>query len=530
MQAPAPLKALFRGALLGATLLAPLAGNAAEPTAQQQAILDAVQSRAKQAQVMNDMIFSFGELGFQEFESSRYLAQVLEDNGFTVERGMAGIPTAWMASWGSGKPVIALGSDIDGIPKASQKPGVAYHDPIVEGAPGHGEGHNSGLVLNIISALAVKEYMEENGLKGTIRIWPGIAEEQLATKAYYVRAGYFKDIDAVLYAHVGSDLGTMWGGNMMSGMVSVKYNFHGVAAHGAMDPWSGRSALDAVELMDVGLNFRREHLRLQQRTHGIITDGGDQPNVVPSEASVWYFFRETDYEHIMDLWATGDKIANGAAMMTDTTWDSEVLGSAWPIHLNKPMAEEVFNNTQLVGLPEWSDDDQKLAKALQSELGFEPVGLKTEMGDKLMGGFPAKMNYGGGSDDIGDISWNVPTSMLFYPANMPNIIGHHWSSGVAMATPIAHKGVVAGAKTQALTLLSMMTKPELLKSAWTYFDEVQTKDVKYTPLIREEDQPATWLNRDTMKIWRSDMQPYYYNPEKYDTYLEQLGIDYPTIR
>ncbi len=516
--------------LIGVSLLATLSYADEQPTPLQQQIIDAVQARAKQAQVMNDMVFSFGELGFQEIESSRYLASVLEENGFTIEREMAGIPTAWMASWGSGKPVIALGSDIDGIPKASQKPGVAFHDPIVAGAPGHGEGHNSGVVVNTIAALAVKDYMEKNGIRGTIKIWPGIAEEQLATKAYYVRGGYFKDIDAVLYAHVGSDLGTFWGGNLLSGMVSVKYNFHGTAAHGAVDPWAGRSALDAVELMDVGMNFRREHLRISQRTHGIITNGGDQPNVVPSEASVWYYLRETDFPHVKELWAIADKVANGAAMMTDTTWDSEVLGSAWPAHMNKPMAEDLFHNAQIVSMPEWSEADQTLAKALQTELGFEAIGLATKMQEQLLGGFPAERYTGGGSDDVGDISWNVPTTFLFYPANIPNIVKHHWSSSVSMATPIAHKGVIAGAKTQALTLLDLMTKPELLKAAWSYFDDVQTKDIKYEPLIRPDDKPATYLNRDTMKLWRSDMQPFYYDPEKYDTYLEQLGISYPTVR
>ena len=165
----------------------------------------------KQAQVMVDSVFSFGELGFQEFETSKYLSDILEKNGFKVERGVAGIPTAFVAKWGEGKPVIALGSDIDDIPQASQKPGVAYHDPMIEGAPGHGEGHNSGMPLNILAALAVKKVMEREHLKGTIMLWPGVAEELLGTKAYYVRAGLFKDVDAVLFCHVSSDFGVSYG-------------------------------------------------------------------------------------------------------------------------------------------------------------------------------------------------------------------------------------------------------------------------------------------------------------------------------
>src|SRR5258708_13761493 len=186
-----------------------------------------IDSMTKEAQVMIDMVFSFGELGFQEIETSKYLTGVLEKEGFKIERGIAGIPTAWMATWGAGKPVIALGSDIDCIPQASQKPGVAYHDPLIAGAPGHGEGHNSGVPMNIIAALAVKKVMEREHLQGTIKLWPGVAEEQLGTKAFYVRAGAFKDVDAVLFAHVGDNLRGSIGSTTTNGLVSVEYTFKG---------------------------------------------------------------------------------------------------------------------------------------------------------------------------------------------------------------------------------------------------------------------------------------------------------------
>ena len=190
-----------------------------------------------------------------------YLIDVLKKNGFTVQEGIAGIPTAFMATWGSGKPVIALGSDIDGIPQASQKPGVAYHAPMIEGAPGHGEGHNSGQAVNITAAIAVKKIMEREKLPGTIRIWPGTAEELVGTKAYFVRAGFFKDVDVALFTHVGNDLGVSWGDRDGTGLVSVEFTFTGETAHSAGAPWRGRSALDAVELMNIGWNYRREHLR-----------------------------------------------------------------------------------------------------------------------------------------------------------------------------------------------------------------------------------------------------------------------------
>ncbi|HWE49773.1 MAG TPA: amidohydrolase [Bryobacteraceae bacterium] len=496
-----------------------------------------IDAMRKQAQVMVDSVFSFGELGFQEFETSKYLTGILEKNGFKIERGVAGIPTAFVASWGEGKPVISLGSDIDDIPQASQKPGVAYHDPMIEGAPGHGEGHNSGMPLNIVAALAVKQIMEREHLKGTIRLWPGVAEEDLGTKAYYVRAGLFKDVDVVLFCHVGSNLAVSGGPSGSNGLVSIEYSFKGESAHAASNPWRGRSALDAVELMDVGWNFRREHLRLATRVHYVITNGGDQPNVVPPNATAWYFLREADYDHIMNLWRIGDNMAQAATLMTDTTYTSRVLGSAWPGHFNMPIAEDMYENIKKVGLPVWSDDDQKLAKGIQKELKQPERGMPTKIGDLRRprpaaegGGEEGPGPTGGGSDDIGDVSWAVPTVTLNYPSNIPGLPGHNWANGISMATPIAHKGVVAGAKVQAMTMLDILLHPELVQKAWDYYNNVQTKDVKYKTFLRPDDKPAIWLNQKTMEQFRPAMKAMYYDPSKYDNYLEQLGIKYPTVR
>jgi aminobenzoyl-glutamate utilization protein B len=488
-----------------------------------------IDGMSKQAQVMVDMVFSFAELGFQEVETSKYLTGVLEKEGFKIERGIAGIPTAWIATYGSGKPVIALGSDVDCIPQASQKPGVAYHDPLIDGAPGHGEGHNSGVPLNILAAIAVKRQMERNKIPGTIKVWPGVAEELVAGKAYFVREGVFKDVDVVIFTHVGNNLGTSWGQSSATGLVSVEYTFKGESAHSAGAPWQGRSALDAVELMDAGWNFRREHLRTQQRSHYVITNGGDQPNVVPRLASVWYYFRELDYEHITRMREIGDKIAQGAAMMTDTEVTSRVLGSAWPQHFNRPMAEAAYANIKAVGLPQWSEADQTLAKALQKELKSREQGLATQLED-LAGPVPDEQRNRGGSDDIGDVSWNVPTITIRYPSNMPGLPGHNWANAVTMATPIAHKGVVAGAKVVGMTVIDLLTNPQLVEQSWKYFREVQTKDTKYQPLISPTDKPPTYLNKRIMDTYREQMRKFYYDPSKYDTYLEQLGIKYPTIR
>src|SRR5277367_6012896 len=221
-----PIRTLFLAiALTGLAIAAP--ADSAKEKAMKADLAGQVEGMRDQVQIMVDTIFSFAELGFQEFETSKYLTGILEAEGFKVDRGIAGIPTAWMATWGSGKPVIALGSDIDCIPQASQKPGVAYHDPMIEGAPVHGEGHNSGQAVNIVAALAVKRLMEREHIPGTIKIWPGVAEELLGSKAYYVRAGYFKDVDVTLFAHVASKFDAAWGDSQGSGLISVEYMFKG---------------------------------------------------------------------------------------------------------------------------------------------------------------------------------------------------------------------------------------------------------------------------------------------------------------
>jgi aminobenzoyl-glutamate utilization protein B len=490
---------------------------------------DKVQSRAKLAQIMVDKVFSFSELGFHEVESSKYLTSILKQNGFTIEYGISGIPTAWMAKWGNGKPVIALGSDVDCIPKASQKPGVAYHDPIVEGAPGHGEGHNSGIPLNIVAALSVKEIMEREKLPGTLVLWPGIAEELVAAKAWYTRDGYFDNVDMCLFTHVSSNLGVSWGPAWGTGNLSVEYTFKGESAHSAGAPWRGRSAADAIELMSIGWQYQREHLNPLQRSHHVITNGGDQPNVVPSEASIWFFLRQITYPQIMEMYEKANKIAEGAALMTGTTVSHRILGSAWPRHFNKTIAETMYKNIQSVGLPEWSAEDQVLARAVQKEVRsrMDTTGMPVKI-DSLRGPLPEPRS--GGSDDIGDISWKVPTVTLGYPSNIPGLPGHHWANAIAMATPIAHKGVVAGAKVQAMTILDFLLKPELVTQAWEYYNTKQLANQKYTPMIKKDTPAPTYLNTEIMKEFRPKLEKYYYDEKKYGSYLEQLGIKYPTLR
>ena len=483
-----------------------------------------VDSRRQLTQQIVDTIFSLSELGFQEHETSKYVCDLLRREGFDIKTGVAGMPTAFVASWGSGKPVIGLMADIDGLPQTSQKPGVAYRAPLIQDGPGHGEGHNAGQAVLVSAALAVKSLMQQHKLPGTIRIYPGVAEELLASRNYMVRAGLFTNLDVMLSTHIDSTFTTAWGPSG-SGLVSTQYTFEGKSAHGA-SAWNGRSALDAVELMNVAWNFRREHLRPEHRSHYVIVNGGDQPNVVPPLATVWYFLREWDYQRIRDLHATATRIAGGAAVMTDTKMTERVLAATWPAHFNRPLAEALQSNIEKVGMPEWSEADQTLARAAQMELESKPTGLNMKVPPLRP---PAERPANAGSDDIAEVSWNVPTVNLRYPGNIPGMIGHHWSSGIAMATPVAHKGAVAGAKAMAMTMADLLLRPELLQNARSYFTE-QTKETKWVSLVPEGTTAPIHLNTERMQRVRPELDRLRYDPSRYSTYMEQLGIKYPTVK
>jgi aminobenzoyl-glutamate utilization protein B len=326
----------------------------------------------------------------------------------------------------------------------------------------------------------------------------------------------------MLDAHIGSNFGTSYGVNNM-GLVSVQFTFHGKTAHSAASPWLGRSALDAVTLTEVGWNFAREHLRPEQRSHSVFTRTGDQPNVVPDIATIWFYFRERDYESIKALHEKGRQIAEGAALMTGTTMSERPLAGTWPFNGNKALAELLQKNIELVGMPEWSADDLTLANALQKEMGVPERGLATEISSLR------EATQGSSSTDAGDVTWLVPYVRLSFPSQIPGVTFHHWSSAVSPATPLGHKGVVAGAKAIAGTVLDLLTDPGQVEAAKAQFEK-DTAGITWTSLIPDGTEPPIEMNADKMAPFLPLLEKYYYDRSSGKSYLEQLGIQYPTVR
>lgn len=471
---------------------------------------------------INDAIFSYAEIGFQEYKTIDLVTKTLEEAGFRVERGVAGMPTAYMARYGSGAPVIGLMSDFDGVPGTSQKPVSLVHDPIVPGAPGHGEGHNTHQPTLIGAALAIKAVKDKYRLPGTIVVYGGPAEELLASRGYMVNAGLFKDVDAMMDVHIGTAFGTTYGLNNFAN-VTVQWTFSGTQAHGAR-PWQGRSALDAVQLMDTGVNMMREHGYdpADARIHYVIPDGGKQPNVVPGEATVWYYFRAKTPEIVRSLLDWSRDIARGAAAATRTQVSERILAGSWPVNGNRALAELVARNIELVGMPQWSEADLAFARAYQRAMGTEVTGLPTRVE-------PLRADRQGSStSDAGDISWNVPYVRMFIPARPEGALaGHHWSAGIGPATPIAHKGIAAGSKALAASIIDLVTDPSALVAIRQDFAAQLARWPKWESLIPPSSTPPVHLNREEMARYRAALAPFEYDPSSPKDYLEFLGASYP---
>jgi aminobenzoyl-glutamate utilization protein B len=448
---------------------------------------------------ISDSIWNYAELGMQEFKSSAILIKALEEERFTVEKGVAGMPTCFVASWGSGKPVIGILGEFDALPALSQKALTAVQMPLVEGAPGHGCGHNMMGTAGIAAAIAVKKSMEQNKFQGTIKFFGSPAEETVISRPYMVRDGVFNDVDAVIDNHASTGLSTSYGvsGNAL---MSVVFTFKGKTSHAAAAPWVGRSALDGVELMNVASNYLREHLFYTYRLHYVITEGGEAPNVVPDRASVWYYIRNTD-ERLEEMYKRVLDCAKGAEISSGTKLDTViVLTAIHQRHSNKGMAETIQRNIELIGMPEWTEKEQAFAKALQKELGEKETGYETKY--KTL--HKPSDNQEGGSSDVGEVTLIVPTATLNFPGGVPGEIGHHWSTVSSGFGSAAWKGLNTGAKIMAATAIDLLTKPKILDDIRKEFKDY-SKDHPYKSFLPEGTKPPLNLNKNLMDKYRAAM-------------------------
>jgi len=423
---------------------------------------------------LSDAVWRVAELGLHEHESARMQAEMLTAAGFDVVMGVAKMPTAFVASWGSGKPVVALLGEYDALPGTSNKP-VPYPDPVIAGAAGHACGHNLLGVAAVGAAIAVKDEMTARGIKGTVRYYGCPAEENAGGKGYMVKAGLFDDVDASLTWHAGPVNSVRM--NSSLAVTHTKFHFTGRTAHAAANPEMGRSALDAVELMNVGVNYLREHVIQEARIHYVTTNGGGEPNVVPGEAESWYYVRAPRLGQQKEVQSRIMKIAEGAAMMTETTLATKFTGGCANVVPNQPLAEALDRNLRRVGPPVFDASEIEWAKQMANHY---PPGQREgmlrriaqsglDLGDAYLhqdiAPFSPDKSAMPGSTDVGDVSWVTPTAQFNTACYPLGSSGHSWQITAASGMSIGHKGMITAAKVLALTALDVLTDADLLQKA-----------------------------------------------------------------
>lgn len=456
----------------------------------------------KEITKIGDAVFYFAELGMQEFKTSEYTADALRMAGFNVEMGISGIPPAWVATWGSGKPVIAIQTEGDALPNSSQVPGIAVEKSIIEGgAPGHVEGHNTNMAVMIGAAVAAKKVMEIENIKGTIKVYFAPAEEQLIPRPYFLRDGYFDGVDAIFHPHVDSEFVAPYG-MLQYAIISVEFIFHGKSGHAGIAPWLARNALDAATLMDVGWALMRQQLETSQSSHRVIVNGGIQPNIIPDNTKVWWFFRNKSMDSAFANFEKAKKIAEGAAIMTGCSYETNIISACWPNRASKGMAEIIQKNIELVGMPQWSEEEEDLAKKVQERINVPMIGLHKQIS-------PLKeAQQIVASNDAGCVSWVIPTGRFHFPANIPGCIFHKWPAGVSLTTSIAHKAEINGAKALAGSIIDLFMNEELLTNVKQIFIE-EIGNTKYFSTIPMDQKPQVALNKDEMERWRPMMERFY---------------------
>jgi aminobenzoyl-glutamate utilization protein B len=425
-------------------------------------------------------IWGFAEVGYKETQSSALLQKTLRDNGFTVQAGVAGIPTAFVATYGSGQPVIGVLAEFDALPGLAQQ-AVATKTPIAGQDAGHGCGHNLFGTASVATGLEIKKLLKEGKLHGTVKVYGCPAEEGGSGKVYLVREGLFNGVDAVLHWHPSNENAAMTGSYIAN--KSAKFRFHGVAAHAAAAPERGRSALDGVEAMDNMVNLLREHVPQETRIHYVITNGGKAPNVVPDSAEVYYYVRHPNRAVVQAVFERVAKAAEGAALGTGTTMDYELIGGTHELLVNQTLAHALQTNLEQVGGVTYTPEEVAFGQQIQASLGAPapPVTQAAEIGTY-------KPRDAGGSSDVGDVSYVVPTVGLTAATWIPGTPAHSWQAVACSGKEIGTKGMLVAAKTMTLTAIDLFTTPDLLAKAKAELTQ-QVGSYVYKPLLGDR-KPA----------------------------------------
>lgn len=435
-----------------------------------------IDSNKERLSEISDEIWGYAELGYVEFKSSKLLADELEEHSFEVERGLAGIPTAFIGTWGGGKPVIGVMGEYDALPGLSQKT-VPYKEPIKKGEPGHGCGHNIHGTSGLGGALALRYAMEKAGIEGTVKFFGCPAEEMLSGKVWMVREGLFDGVDAVLSHHPSSmNYGSLKSSNANN---AVKFHFHGKTAHAAGSPEQGRSSLDAVELMNTGVNFLREHIIQDARIHYVIEEGGGQPNVVPDYARSWYLIRAPERDQLEPIYQRVLKIAEGASLMTETELEVDFIKGIYNKLPSKTLSDAIAENMRLIGVPEYSDEEMRFAEEIAKSISKEDKrntlwkskrpGWEELMEVLIDRTIPDAWDDGDtshGSTDVSDVSWQAPTMEFGTCTWVLGTPGHSWQNVALAGMSIGHKSLLFASKVIAATGIDLLTKPGLIKAAW----------------------------------------------------------------
>ena len=438
------------------------AQSAPPPSAAKQAVVQSVDRHAKDLIALSDEIWAYAEPALREHRSAKALADYAQRKGFRVERGVAGMPTAFIASYGSGRPIIGIVGEYDALPGLSQKAESAK-SPLVAGAAGHGCGHNLFGPASLGAALAIKELIQAGKLQGTVRFYGTPAEEDVGGKSYMARDGLFNDLDVVLSWHPDDRTRA---DNMSSyAMVDVRVEFYGKAAHAASDPWNGRSAVDALELFTDGVNLMREHIRPRSRMHYTIAAGGDVPNVVPEYGKVWLWLRDSQRSEVEALLVRVRKLAEGAALMTETKSAVTIQTGSWELLTNTTGARLIDRNLRWLGPITYTDAEKAFALAIQKENGVSEVGM-SDVIESIEG-----QETETGSTDVGDVSWIVP-SLGFTIATVPkDAPWHAWPVVATSGMSIGHKGLLLAAKTLAATAVDLYEDPAALQAVRAEFEK-----------------------------------------------------------